>query len=200
MKLIALTFLSLFLFLSCSKKEHDVSSNAAGEWVTDTLYQNDYFGFSFTPLEGWSVTKSKPKIDNEVHDSDLGNAYLEAFQKTYMPFIANSPDSSLGFNMVIENIAAMPISSAEQYMKEALKGLEVLKADIKILNRGKTETLMGTQWYTIEIQSTSASVPTYQKIYAKVKGKNAICLTTASQKQNDPELHKALESAIQFRE
>lgn len=172
---------------------------AASGVVTDSVFQNDYFGLRITIPPGWTVqgddVKQKVKETAKnviVPKSDQNKVELEAAVErtlnllTISKFPLGEPGQLNALVMVVAE--AVPLAATgPAYMKDLKAALKQTTVPVTVAD-GEVETINGVRFYTVTATLTPGEAVIRQKYYVILKKGYALGLITSIISESDTDL------------
>ena len=176
------------------------TSGAGYGVISNSTYQNDYFGLRITIPPDWNIQgddiKQKLKEGGKaviVPKDELDRTQMEAAVERTVNLLSISkfPLGEPGqFNALFMAIAEpVPLSeTAPGYMKQLRSVLQQARVPITFVDGAETETLNGMQFYTLTVTLTPGQSVVRQKYYVILKKGYALGLITTIISESDTDV------------
>lgn len=207
--------ITLFLFVTgCAKfgKEETttVEPDIRGKWISERQYANDYFGFTITIPEEWSLTYGENEYLMDAatefvsgEDKNYKKSLDIAVKKAHMVFMAsqyplgtpgkNNPNA----NMIIESISHLPgIQTADDYLLALEDTLAMSDVDITFLSKPESVELGGVEFSMRKIVMPMGQIEVSQTAYAKKMDGYILLFNAVIVSEDDEPIMKALTDSI----
>jgi len=204
---VAFIIICAFFFSGCDKKTSDEIDFGV---VENSVYRNQYFGFSIHIPPDWSIIHDQETLQSimnkgaeivikeDKHNDDV----LKASELQMVVFFIASKYSVISdpsINCLADNVRHVPvIKRGKDYLFHVKNDLEAGKIEVSFPKEIYTETLGGIDFDVLNAQMSFAGPTIKQKQYVTVmKGYAVVCTVAFKNYNEEAELDEILNS-IEF--